>query len=82
MADRQAVEEADSAARDDAQVAELATRAAASEFLRFRPVVVAPVALVNVTLFALSGADSARVRSLAVGLCAMTVPGVAVASSW
>ena len=72
MADRQAVGQTDSVARDDREVADLATRAAASAFLRWRPLVVAPVALANVTMFALSGAEPARVRILAVGLVLMT----------
>jgi signal transduction histidine kinase len=72
MADRQPAGEPDSVARDDAQIAELATRAAASEFLRWRPLVVAPVALANVIMFAISGAEPARVRGLAAGLALMT----------
>lgn len=72
MADRQPVGGPDSAARDDAQVAERGTRAAATSFLRWRPVIVAPVAAANLALFVASGADSSDAKRLGAGLAVMT----------
>lgn len=72
MADQQPVGAADSIERDDAQVAELLTRAAASAFLRWRPVVVLPVAITNLSLFWASGASREQVLPLAIGLGLMT----------
>jgi len=72
MADRQPVGGPDSAARDDEQVAERGTRAAATSFLRWRPVIVAPVAAANLALFVASGADSSDAKRLGAGLAVMT----------